>query len=855
MTTASEITTDTSVDDAGLSVIVPGTPRDVDYIDSMNAQMRQYVEFDVARKLPDVRDGLKISGRRALWTMWSMGARSASPRVKSARVTGEMCGKYHPHAPDAAYGVIATLKHANLSLVHGYGGWGNVERPPSDARYTECHLDPMGELVLGLLPNGGARTIELSNDAVDLVPSYTGEFTEPVVLPALVPLYVVNGADATATGVRSSVPSHNVREVLDLAHYLVDHTRVNGVKAREFITGPDVTSGCDIYDEFDKNGDSGIESYLETGVGKFRMVAKWHVEDAPGQKRKKNKNRMIIIDALPLGAKPSLVVAGINTLAVQEKIPSDVVAENATGRGQFRIRVQVGTHDPEQIMSVLMYYGGKPMDRGSDSGVRIVSTTSLNYTMTVRSNAVVDRLRTVSIIEALRIWLDHRRECITRRVTHQINLLTTELGKVDARLAVEPIAAEIVSHLTERKARTRSDQVTALTGKFPLTEDQAQMILDMSVSAIISLDRESLLAEQSRITGEIAPLQDSISTPAKINNLLRAEIRDIRKITDTSRRCEIKDGGFVVSRPKVLDKPRNTTPGYLMFSMDHGVIRSVKRLTSNLSMQSDLDRFTEVLPVHSGMTLEGITSAGEHLRGPALGDITDKAVHSSIYFANSIGHDSTLFTCFPVDETEWNHDMVFVTAHGKIKRTSGDTMLKHRRTRASVVVGLGKGDSLAFASPVQQTEAAKRNLVMLTAKGYGMSVPISDLTAKGDRAQAVAGIKIGSDDRLIYAGVLTPTDCVSYWTSNDTVGSVMVNQIPSSGLGTRGKKITASKHELAGAVAGNAIAYAESGDGEPTDFTVTVEPRPDLGDRNIARSVASGISKSRAWVHETPRPD
>lgn len=816
----------------------------------LEQHMRLYTGFDASRKIPRLADGMKTSGSRVLFGMEEMGARPDKGKVKSARITGEIMGKYHPHGTDSIYGVIVNMVQESSQrypFIEGQGGWGSVERGASADRYTKCRMNLYAKAMLGGFKDTKHSDLEIYQNAVPRVPSYSDDAADqPLMLPALFPNFVVNGGRGPATGIATMTPSHNLSEVMDLALYMVDHKKITVEKVRESITGPDMAADCLIYDEF-SGGKSQIDNYIETGRGSFRMVARHRIEKKGGTKKKPESQ--IIIYGLPYGSQPTMVVAGINYLAATGVIPGDITATNlSSGENGMRIVVNCRRHDPESVWATLLIHGGTPRGideegKGRSSGV--VRTTSLNVKFSVNMAGIHTRPQKVNLILAMKVWLEHRKSCIRRKMKFRLEKIDKQIAVLEAQIAAAPIAREIVDLLMETPSN-RQDQIKAICGKFPLSEFQAEVILDMTISRIVSLDIAKLSQDKKALEPTQKECREVLENESKLNNTLRADIRQVKKELGDDRRSIMMEGSFEVEEPSLPLVTEDLVKGYLMWNQDRSAVRWVTKKTANLSMVSQYGRFTDVVPVDSSMSLEGITTDGLHLRGPKVDTVPDKAITSAALFAQVI-NGSQLQEVWNCDLAAHKSDVLIVTKSGKAKRTNGDTMSKHRRNKGSAIITLDEGDSIIFSALIDKDD--NRKVVVMTKKGYAMKRDLSSIAAKGDKAKANGFMKIAAGDEIIGAYLVSDGDIITYWLNRETVGAFPVSELEQGNLNTLGKKYTQSRHDVAGAVVGTELSWIKNVNSDPEKFAVTVTPSIALGDRNIARSVAEGISQSQAvWV-------
>ena len=444
------------------------------------------------RALPDARDGLKPVHRRILYAMRELRLASTGGFRKSAKISGDVMGNYHPHGDAAIYDAMARLAQdfaMRYPLVDGQGNFGNVDGDnPAASRYTEARLSAAAEALLE----------GLAEDAVDFRPNYDGTLTEPVVLPAAFPNLLANGASGIAVGMATSIPPHNVGELIDACLHLIRAPNARDETLLELVPGPDFPTGGVIVEPRDSIG----EAY-RTGRGSFRLRAAWEVEDLG------RGTWQIVVTEIPYGVAKSKLIERLAEVIQVRKVPllADVRDESADDI-RVVLEPRARTVDPELLMGLLF--------RNSDLEVRV----PLNM------NVLIDGLtpRVCSLKEVLRAFIDHRREVLLRRSRHR-------LGKIDHRLEV--LEGYIIAFLNLDRViaiiRTEDEPKPVLIAEFELTDVQAEAILNMRLRSLRRLEEMELRRERDALTAERAELEDLLGDEARQWARLTEELRATKR--------------------------------------------------------------------------------------------------------------------------------------------------------------------------------------------------------------------------------------------------------------------------------------------------------------------------------------
>ena len=485
-----------------------GTIQQVD----IDAQMREaYLDYAmsviVARALPDARDGLKPVHRRILYAMHDMGIRSTGSYKKSARIVGEVLGKYHPHGDSAVYESMARMAQdfsLRYMLVDGQGNFGSIDGDsPAAMRYTEARLHKMAEDMLA----------DIDKDTVDFAPNFDDSLEEPTVLPARLPNLLLNGSSGIAVGMATNIPSHNLRELVDALNYLIDnYDRVDDIPLEELmnrIPGPDFPTGGIIV------GREGIESAYATGKGRIVVRGQAHIEEA------KNNRYQIVITEIPYQVNKTTLIERIAEHARSGKL--DMISDLRDKSDQRGMSIVIELKRGAQPKKVLN---------------QLYKFTMLQSTFGVQMLALVDgEPRLLPLKRSLMIFLEHRQTVIVRRSNYELAKARARIHILDGLLiALENIDAVIQ---TIKKFPDVEQAKERLMDRFKLSELQAQAILDMQLRRLAALERWKIEEEHKEVKAQIDYLEDLLAHPKKILALIRTDLTELAEKYGDERRTHI----------------------------------------------------------------------------------------------------------------------------------------------------------------------------------------------------------------------------------------------------------------------------------------------------------------------------
>jgi topoisomerase-4 subunit A len=475
----------------------PPPPREAENVDLRKALEERYLSYALStitqRALPDARDGLKPVHRRILHGMSLLRLAPDGAYKKSAKVVGDVMGSFHPHGDQSIYDALVRLAQdfsMRYEMVDGQGNFGNIDGDPAAAmRYTESR---MTDVAMRMLDG-------IAENAVDFRPTYDGATEEPVVLPSNFPNLLANGSQGIAVGMATSVPPHNVAELCEAALHLIHHPNADAAELVQFIPGPDFPTGGILVEP----RDSIVQSYA-TGRGSFRLRARWTTED------KGRGVYQIVVTEIPYGVQKSKLIEKIAELLLAKKLPllKDVRDESADDI-RVVLEPRAGTVDANVLMEQLF--------RLSDLEVRI----SLN--MNVLDHGTVPRV--MSLPEALRAWLEHRKDVLVRRTGHRLEQIARRLEVLDGYIVAYLNLDEVI-----RIIREEDDAKASLIATFNLTENQAEAILNMRLRSLRKLEEIELRTEHKNLSDEQAHLQGLLASDRKQWGEITKQIGDLKKV-------------------------------------------------------------------------------------------------------------------------------------------------------------------------------------------------------------------------------------------------------------------------------------------------------------------------------------
>ena len=706
--------------------MVLGKVKPVNIEDEMKSSYLDYaMSVIVARALPDVRDGLKPVHRRILYAMQGLGLNHASPHKKSARIVGEVLGKYHPHGDTSVYEAMVRMAQdfsMRHGLVDGQGNFGSVDNdPPAAMRYTEARLTQIAEQML----------VDIDKGTVDFVPNFDDSLKEPSVLPTQLPNLLVNGSSGIAVGVATNIPPHNLGEVCDAISYLIDNTEATVDELAQFIKGPDFPTAGIIL------GQEGIKNAYATGHGRIVVRAKAHLGDMAEAGR-----HQIVVTELPYQTNKAALVERIAGLVRDKKIVGISELRDESDRQGMRIVIELKREaQSQQVLNNLYKY------------------TSMQSAFFVNMVALVDgQPRVISLKEALQYYIDFRCEVITRRSRFELKVAKERAHILEGlKIALDHIDKVVA---TIRKSETAEAARQNLMAGFGLSQAQAQAILDMQLRRLANLERHKIADEYAEVVRTIAYLEDLLANPRRVLILIKEEMDELKSKYSDPRRTEITGGEAVDFLEEDLIPHQRvvvtlSTRGFVKRVPSHAYKpqhRGGKGIIGMVTREEDAVRLLVVADTHDNLLF--FTNRGK---------VFSIKCHETPPDISRTAKGTAVINLFPVVEKEKVTAMVAVagftpdtymlmaTGRGEIKKTALDRFAAVRSS-GLIAMDLEERDELVAA----QLATDRDDVILVTRKGQSIRFPVSSLRASSRTSGGVRGIRLASDDRVVSMAIAYP---------------------------------------------------------------------------------------------------
>ena len=789
----------------------PGLGAGVTVVEIQEEMESSFLEYAmsviISRALPDARDGLKPVHRRILWSMYDQGFRPDRGHVKCARVVGDVMARFHPHGDAAIYDALArmaqpfSLQHL---LIDFHGNYGSPEDPPAAARYTECRLSALAMSMLA----------DIGEDTVDFVDNYSGDFTEPAVLPARLPNLLVNGSQGIAVGMATSIPPHNLAEVIDAVVHLLENPDAGTEDLMAHLHGPDFPTGGQIL------GRTGFESAYHTGRGSVKIRAEVAAVETKGGRQS------LVVSALPYQVSAGNVARKIADLVNARELEgiADVNDESSGDETRFVIKLKRDAN-PEVVLNNLWKH------------------TPLQSSFAMNMVALVDGVpRTLTLRDALGAYVAHQVEVVIRRSEFRLAAARARLHIVEGLLRALDAIDEIIA-LIRASEDTASARAGLMAEPFDFSEAQANHILDMALSRLTRLGRSQLEAEAAEKRSLIAELEALLADEVRVRMLIRDELREISGKFAVERRSsleidpgelDIEDliddddlvftmsasgyvktvavdefrvqgrGGRGVAGAKLKEADsvthliHTTAHSYLLFFSNRGRVYRLKAHEIPVAKRTA-----------RGTSIVNLLSLQDGERIQAVIDTRDYETNRYLFFATKNGQvKRTKLTAYDssrkagliaihlrdgdelvaVVPTDGVHDILLSSRRGQTARFAQDQVREMGRVAAGVI-GLKfkhRGDavvSCALARP-------DSTLLHVTTLGYGKRTPVEEFTCKGRSAQGVMGIRLTKDRGAVVGTlVVDPGDEILAVTREGVVIRVPVSDISVRGRLGMGVKV------------------------------------------------------------------
>lgn len=657
---------------------------DIELIDIENSIKSSYLDYSmsviIGRALPDARDGLKPVHRRILYAMNDLGVGSRSAYKKSARIVGDVIGKYHPHGDTAVYDALVRMAQdfsMRYPSIDGQGNFGSIDGDGAAAmRYTEARMTILAEELLR----------DIDKDTVDFVPNYDDSMSEPDVLPARVPNLLLNGSSGIAVGMATNIPPHSLNELVDGLLYLLDHKDASLEDLMQFIKGPDFPTGGIIY------GKKGIIEAYRTGRGRVKIRAKTHIE-------KKSNKDIIVIDELPYQTNKARLIEQIAELVKEKQIEGISEVRDESDREGIRVVIELKREAMSEIVLNNLF-----------------KSTTMESTFGVIMLAIHNKEPKIfSLIELLNLFLNHRKTVIIRRTIF-------ELQKARARAHILEGLKIALDNIDEVIALIKNspDNTTArdsLVVKFGLTELQANAILDMKLGRLTGLEREKIENELAELMKEIARLDEILKSETLLENLIRDELKEIKSKFDVPRITQIEDDYDDIDIEDLIPNENMvvtiTHRGYIKRVPSKQYEKQKRGGKGKLAVTTYDDDFIEsFFTANTHDTLMFVTDRGQlyWLKVYKIPEGSRTAKGKAVVNLINLQADEKIMAIIPTTDFDENKSLCFFTKNGIVKRTN---LSEYQNIRSVGVkaINLDENDELVTAIIVQRDENEETGLL------------------------------------------------------------------------------------------------------------------------------------------------
>ncbi|MDK2981986.1 MAG: gyrase subunit [Chloroflexota bacterium] len=733
----------------------------VKQIDIDHEMRTSYIDYAmsviVARALPDARDGFKPVHRRILYAMNDMGIRSNTSYKKSARIVGEVLGKYHPHGDAAVYDAMARMAQdfsLRYLMVDGQGNFGSVDGdPPAAMRYTEARMGVLAEEML----------LDIDKDTVDFVDNFDGSLQEPEVLPARLPNMLLNGASGIAVGMATNIPPHNMREITRALMYMIDNQdTVDDITVEDlmkYVPGPDFPTGGIVV------GAEGLRQAYSTGKGKITMQGRATIDELKGNRYQ------IRITEIPYQVNKTSLIERIADLVRSDRLPEVSDLRDESDRNGMRIIIELKRNSqPKRVLNRLFKY------------TQLQSTFGINMLALVEGEP-----RLLSLKRALQIFIDHRVNVITRRSQFELEKAKHRAHILEGLLIALANLDEVIK--TIRQSPDSDVAKTRLMSRFKLSEIQAQAILDMQLRRLSQLEREKIEDEHKQLMERIAYLEDLLAHPKKILALIREDLDEVSKKYGDNRRTLVSEGNVedLTEEDLVSDAAALVTitrNGYIKRTQP-GNYRTQARGGKGVIGQAvkDEDEIDMLIPCRALHTLLFFSDRGkvysERVYELSESGRTEKG--TPIVNLLALEPNERITTAVAVPDFKAAEYIVVATAKGRVKRMALSDF-ESVRVSGLIAITLDDGDELGWA----RLTTGQDELIMVTAGGNALRAKESDFRPMGRSARGVTGIKLNDDDHLTAMEVVVPDASLLVVTEKGYGKRTDLKQYRTQGRATKG---------------------------------------------------------------------
>ncbi|GAA8836411.1 DNA topoisomerase (ATP-hydrolyzing) subunit A [Helicobacter pylori] len=676
----------------------------------------------IGRALPDARDGLKPVHRRILYAMHELGLTSKVAYKKSARIVGDVIGKYHPHGDNAVYDALVRMAQdfsMRLELVDGQGNFGSIDGDNAAAmRYTEARMTKASEEILR----------DIDKDTIDFVPNYDDTLKEPDILPSRLPNLLVNGANGIAVGMATSIPPHRIDEIIDALVHVLENPNAGLDEILEFVKGPDFPTGGIIY------GKAGIIEAYKTGRGRVKVRAKVHVE------KTKNKE-IIVLDEMPFQTNKAKLVEQISDLAREKQIEGISEVRDESDREGIRVVIELKRDAMNEIVLNHLY-----------------KLTTMETTFSIILLAIYNKEPKIfTLLELLRLFLNHRKTIIIRRTIFELEKAKARVHILEGYL----IALDNIDEIVQLIKTSQSPEVAknALMERFTLSEIQSKAILEMRLQRLTGLERDKIKEEYQNLLELISDLNGILKSEDRLNEVVKTELLEVKEQFSSQRCTEIQEAyenidieDLIANEPMVVSM---SYKGYVKRVDLKAYERQNRGGKGKLSGNTYEDDFIEnffVANTHDILLF--ITNKGQlyHLKVYKIPEASRIAMGKAIVNLISLAPDEKIMATLSTKDFSDERSLAFFTKNGVVKRTNLSEFGSNRSYSGIRAIVLDEGDELVSAKIVDKNA---KYLLIASYLGIFIKFPLEDVREIGRSARGVRGIKLNENDFVVGAVVIS----------------------------------------------------------------------------------------------------
>ncbi|GAA9738787.1 DNA topoisomerase (ATP-hydrolyzing) subunit A [Helicobacter pylori] len=675
----------------------------------------------IGRALPDARDGLKPVHRRILYAMHELGLTSKVAYKKSARIVGDVIGKYHPHGDNAVYGALVRMAQdfsMRLELVDGQGNFGSIDGDNAAAmRYTEARMTKASEEILR----------DIDKDTIDFVPNYDDTLKEPDILPSRLPNLLVNGANGIAVGMATSIPPHRIDEIIDALVHVLENPNAELDEILEFVKGPDFPTGGIIY------GKAGIIEAYKTGRGRVKVRAKVHVE------KTKNKE-IIVLDEMPFQTNKAKLVEQISDLAREKQIEGISEVRDESDREGIRVVIELKRDAMSEIVLNHLY-----------------KLTTMETTFSIILLAIYNKEPKIfTLLELLRLFLNHRKTIIIRRTIFELEKAKARAHILEGYL----IALDNIDEIVQLIKTSQSPEAAknALMERFTLSEIQSKAILEMRLQRLTGLERDKIKEEYQNLLELISDLNGILKSEDRLNEVVKTELLEVKEQFSSPRRTEIQEAyenidieDLIANEPMVVSM---SYKGYVKRVDLKAYERQNRGGKGKLSGNTYEDDFIEnffVANTHDILLF--ITNKGQlyHLKVYKIPEASRIAMGKAVVNLISLAPDEKIMATLSTKDFSDERSLAFFTKNGVVKRTNLSEFGSNRSYSGIKAIVLDEGDELVSAKIVDKNA---NHLLIASYLGIFIKFPLEDVREIGRTTRGVIGIKLNENDFVVSAVVI-----------------------------------------------------------------------------------------------------